>query len=58
MEESSGTLTDASADSYFRAQTADQEISEPVMKFLYNICCRIDPLSFPPATAKGIQPIE
>ncbi|KAA1119088.1 hypothetical protein PGT21_014873 [Puccinia graminis f. sp. tritici] len=58
MEESAGTPTDASADSYFRVHTADQEIFEPVMKLLYNICSRIDPLSFPPSTAEEIQPSE
>ncbi|KAA1098447.1 hypothetical protein PGT21_035338 [Puccinia graminis f. sp. tritici] len=58
MEESAGTPTDASADSYFRVHTADQEIFEPVMKLLYKICSQIDPLSFPPSTAEEIQPSE
>ncbi|POW15165.1 hypothetical protein PSTT_02402 [Puccinia striiformis] len=57
-EDSASNPTEDGPDSYFRVKAIDVATIEPVMKLLYNICTRIDPLCFPPPEGQEIDASE
>ncbi|OAV99848.1 hypothetical protein PTTG_09263 [Puccinia triticina 1-1 BBBD Race 1] len=57
-EDTATMPADSSDDSYFRVKPIEEAAFESVQKLLYNICSRIDPLSFPPSSAEEIEPSE